>query len=425
MIVGPFVKPVWPILGNAGFNLDNTTAIGDAMVVSKEFSDRLKALPEYLFLEIDRAKREVQASGADVIDLGIVDPDMPTPDEIIRSLERAVRDPANHRYGTNYGMIEFRQRIAAWFAKRFGVELDPQREILPVLGSKEGIGHIHLAFVNPGDVVLVPDPGYPVYRSGTIMAGGEPYPMPLLAENAFLPLLDDIPPEIARGARLMFINYPNNPTAAVASPEFFAAVVRFAKKNDVIVCHDAAYSEMTYDGYVAPSFLSVEGAREVGIEFHSLSKTFNMTGWRIAFAVGDPEILAGLAKVKSNVDSGMFQALQEAGIAALSEDLSEFRAAQMAIYQRRRDLLCDGLNAMGWRVEKPSGGLCVWVSVPPNLDSSAAAFDLLRKAAVVVAPGVGFGKYGQGYVRLSLTCSEERIEEAIKRIGPVYSEWTG
>lgn len=396
---------------------------GDPMAVSKEFSERLKALPEYLFLEIDRAKREVQASGADVIDLGIVDPDKPTPDEIIRALQEAAQDPANHQYATNYGMIEFRQRIAAWFSNRFGVELDPETEALPVLGSKEGIGHIPLAFVNPGDVVLVPDPGYPVYRSGTIIAGGEAYQMPLLEENAFLPSLDKIPPEIAGRARLMFINYPNNPTAAVASAQFFSDVVRFAEENDVIVCHDAAYSEMTYDGYVAPSFLSVQGAKEVGIEFNSLSKTFNMTGWRIGFAVGNAKILAGLAKVKSNVDSGMFQALQVAGITALTEDLSEFRASQMAIYQRRRDLLCDGLNAMGWRVEKPRGGLCVWVRVPHNLGSSAAALDLLRKAGVVVAPGVGFGKHGEGYVRFSLANSEDRIEQAVKRIVPVYSEW--
>jgi len=393
------------------------------MAVTKELSQRLKALPEYLFLEIDRAKREVQASGSDVIDLGIVDPDKPTPDEVIHALQKAAQNPANHQYATNYGMIEFRRHIAAWFSRRFGVELDPETEVLPILGSKEGIGHIHLAFVNPGDVVLVPDPGYPVYRSGTIFAGGEPYQMPLLEENAFLPALDEIPLELAQRARIMFINYPNNPTAAVASREFFDEVVRFAEQNDVIVCHDAAYCEMTYDGYVATTFLSVEGAKEVGIEFHSLSKTFNMTGWRIAFAVGNAEVLAGLAKVKSNVDSGMFQALQEAGIAALSGDLSEFRTAQMATYQRRRDLLCDGLNAMGWRVEKPKGGLCVWVRVPGNLDSSTAALDLLRKAAVVVAPGVGFGKYGEGYVRISLTGSEQRIEEAVKRIAPVYSEW--
>lgn len=393
------------------------------MAVSKELSHRLKALPEYLFLEIDRAKREVQAGGADVIDLGIVDPDKPTPDEIIHALQKAATNPANHQYASNYGMLEFRRRIAAWFSKRFGVELDPETEVLPVLGSKEAIGHIHLAFVNAGDVVLVPDPGYPVYRSGAIFAGGEPYQMPLFEESAFLPSLSDIPLEVAAKARIMFVNYPNNPTAAVASPEFFRQVVRFAEENDVIICHDAAYSEMTYGGYVATSFLSAEGAKEVGIEFHSLSKTFNMTGWRIAFAVGNAEVLAGLAKVKSNVDSGMFQALQEAGIAALSGDLSEFRAAQMATYQRRRDLLCDGLNAMRWRVEKPKGGLCVWVRVAGNLDSSKAALDLLRKAAVVVAPGVGFGKYGEGYVRFSLTSSEEKIEQAIERIAPVYSEW--
>jgi len=394
------------------------------MPVSKELSGRLRDLPEYLFVEIDRAKREVQASGADVIDLGIVDPDNPTPEEIVRALQRAAANPANHQYATNYGMVEFRRKIAAWFWGRFGVELDPETEVLPLLGSKEGIGHIHLAFVNRGDVVLVPDPGYPVYHSGTVFAGGRPYQMPLLEENAFLPSLDDVPREVARRARMMFINYPNNPTATVASEDFLRKVVRFAEENDVIVCHDAAYSEMTYDGYAAPSFLSAEGAKEVGVEFHSLSKTFNMTGWRVAFAVGNAEVVAGLAKVKSNVDSGMFQALQEAGIAALSEDLSEFRAAQMATYQRRRNILCDGLNAMGWRTGKPKGGLCVWVRIPRGLDSSGAALDLLQKAAVVVAPGVGFGKYGEGYIRFSLTRSEERISEAIERIAPIYSEWT-
>jgi len=394
------------------------------MPVSKEFSKRLKALPEYLFVEIDRAKKEVQASGVDVIDLGIVDPDRPTPDKIIEAMERGTKDPANHQYPTNYGMIEFRQKTAAWYLKRFGVELDPEAEVLPVLGSKEGIGHIPLAFVNPGDVVLVPDPGYPVYRAGTITAGGEPYPMGLVEENAFLPLLGEIPLEMAERARLMFINYPNNPTAAVASEEFFGEVVLFAEENDVIVCHDAAYSEMTYDGYVAPSFLSVEGAKEVGIEFNSLSKTYNMTGWRIGFAVGNAQILAGLAKVKSNVDSGMFQALQVAGIAALTEDLSDFRKTQVATYQRRRDLLCDGLTTIGWRIEKPKGGLCVWARLPGNVSSSSAAIDLLCKAAVVVAPGVGFGKYGQGYVRFSLACPEEKIKQAVKRIEPVYSEWT-
>lgn len=394
------------------------------MPVSKEFSKRLKALPEYLFVEIDRAKKEVEATGADVIDLGIVDPDLPTPDTVIQAMERGINDAANHQYPSNYGMIEFRQEIAAWYSRRFGVELNPATEVLPILGSKEGIGHIHLAFINPDDVVLVPDPGYPVYRAGTVIASGEPYSIGLLEENGFLPVFDDIPSEIARRARLMFINYPNNPTAAVASEEFFRQAVDFAERNDLIVCHDAAYSEMTYDGYTAPSFLSVDGSKEVGIEFNSLSKTFNMTGWRVGFAVGNAKILAGLAKVKSNVDSGMFQALQVAGIAALTEDFSGFRAQQMGIYQRRRDLLCDGLNGLGWRVKKPKGGLCVWARLPGNIPSSAAAMDCLRKAAVVITPGNGFGRYGEGYVRLSLTCAEDKIIEAVKRIGPVYSEWT-
>lgn len=393
------------------------------MPVSREFSNRLKALPEYLFVEIDRAKKEVQASGADVIDLGIVDPDLPTPEAIIRAMKEGINDAANHQYASNYGMMEFRREIAAWYSRRFGVNLDPASEVLPILGSKEGIGHIHLAFVNPGDVVLVPDPGYPVYRAGTVIAGGEPYSMGLLEENRFLPAFDDIPSEIADRARLMFINYPNNPTAAVASEDFFRKAVTFAEGNDIIVCHDAAYSEMTYDGYTAPSFLSVDGAREVGIEFNSLSKTFNMTGWRVGFAVGNAKILAGLAKVKSNVDSGMFQALQVAGIAALTEDLFDFRAQQMATYQRRRDLLCDGLGSVGWNIEKPKGGLCAWVRLPGNITSSSAAMDCLRKAAVVITPGNGFGRYGEGYVRLSLTCTEERIIEAVKRIRPVYSEW--
>src|SRR3990170_619319 len=311
-----------------------------------EIAERLKHLPPYLFAEIDKKKREVRARGVDVIDLGIGDPDLPTPPHIIHALQKAAEDPANHRYPSYEGMLAYRQAVADWYAKRFNVRLDPEQEVLTLIGSKEGTAHIPLAFVNPGDIMLVPDPGYPVYAAGTWFAGGEPYFLPLRAERGFLPDLDAVPADVLRRARMLFLNYPNNPTAAVATREFFAEVVAFARRHDVIVCHDAMYSELSFDGYEPPSFLQVPGAKEVGVEFHSCSKTYSMTGWRIGFVVGNREVLAGLGRVKTNVDSGVFQAVQEAGIAALTGP-QDYVAQIRVIYGERRDVVVTGLRKLG------------------------------------------------------------------------------
>ena len=390
--------------------------------VTTELAGRLKALPPYLFVKIDTMKREMMAKGVDVVDLGIGDPDTPTPREIIDACARATADPANQRYPSNLGLDEFRRAAAAWM-ERYGIACDPAVEILPLLGSKEGIGHIPLAFVNPGDVVLVPDPCYPVYRSATILAGGTVYSMPLVEERGFLPDYDAIPAEVRRNARLMFLNYPNNPTAATADADFFARTVKFAIANDIIVVHDAAYLEVAYDGYRPPSFLTVKGAKDVGIEFHSFSKTFNMTGWRIGWAAGNADVVAGLLKVKSNLDSGVFQALQHAGIEALTADLSSWRRDLIALYTKRRDILCDGLNAVGWRVDKPKASFYVWARLPEGITSADAATDLLEHGGVVAIPGTGYGDAGEGYVRMSLTLPTDRVEEAVRRIAPVCARW--
>jgi LL-diaminopimelate aminotransferase len=384
--------------------------------ITIELADRLRKLPPYLFAEIDRMKREVVRTGRDIIDLGVGDPDLPTPPHIIEALHRAALDPANHRYALDLGMPALRRAIADWYGRRFGVCLDPDTEVLPLIGSKEGIGHIPFAFVNPGDAVLVPDPGYPVYQATTILAGGEPHRMPLLEERGFLPDLDAIPAEVCRRAKLLFINYPNNPTAAICDRGFFARVAEFARRHGIIVCHDAAYTELAYDGFRPPSFLELEGAKEVGIEFHSLSKTYSMTGWRVGFAVGNAEVLAGLAKVKSNLDSGIFQAVQLAGVAAL-DGPQEFLDKYIAIYQRRRDALVDGLRGLGWSVAKPRATFYVWARVPGRLRSAELAGRLLKEAGIVATPGNGLGPSGEGYIRMTLTVPEERIREAVERIG--------
>ncbi|MFH1148291.1 MAG: LL-diaminopimelate aminotransferase [Pseudomonadota bacterium] len=380
-----------------------------------ERAERLKKLPPYLFAEIDRMKEEVRARGVDIIDLGVGDPDIPTPPHIIDKLKEAAADPKNHRYPSYSGMQDFKFSVAGWYERRFGVSLDPKKEVVSLIGSKEGIAHIPLAFINPGDVALVPTPAYPVYDIGTLFAGGEPYHMPLLKENAFLPDLQSIPSDVARKARLMFINYPNNPTSAVASPDFFREVVDFAAEYEIIVCHDAAYSEMAFDGYRPPSFLEVEGAKDLGIEFHSLSKTYNMTGWRIGFAVGNPQVIAGLGQIKSNIDSGVFQAIQMAGMAALDGDQACVREMQ-AVYAERRSLLVNGLRESGLSVESPKATFYLWIEVPGGYTSAGFTSLLLEKTGIVTTPGNGFGDPGEGYIRMALTVNKERLREAVERI---------
>jgi LL-diaminopimelate aminotransferase len=378
-------------------------------------AERLKQLPPYLFQEIDRLKAELMAKGVDVINLGVGDPDLPTPGHIVEELGRAAKDPANHQYPSYSGMNDFKGSVARWYGSRFGVKLDPGDEVLTLIGSKEGIAHLPLAFINPGDLALVPSPAYPVYYITTMFAGGESYFMPLLRENGFLPDLKAIPPDVARRAKIIFINYPNNPTGATAERDFFRRIIDFAREYDLIVCHDAAYTEMGFDGYRPMSFLELPGAKDVGIEFHSLSKTYNMTGWRLGFAVGNAGILGGLGQVKSNIDSGAFNAVQYAGIAALEADQSCV-AEMQKIYQDRRDALIGGLREIGLNPEMPKATFYVWCPIPAKYKSKEFTALLLREAGIVTTPGSGFGEPGEGYIRLALTVSKERIEEAIQRI---------
>jgi LL-diaminopimelate aminotransferase len=376
---------------------------------------RIKELPPYLFAEIDRRKRAALARGVDLIDLGIGDPDIPTPSAVVEKLLESASKPVNHRYPNSSGMLEFRQAVSQWYKSRFGVTIDPDNEVVSLIGSKEGIGNMAVAFVDPGDIVLVASPCYPVYHIGTAFNGGSNHFLPLRKENNFLPDLDSVPADIARKAKLLWINYPNNPTAAVADADFYRRVVAFATKYNVIVCHDAAYTEMGYDGYRPMSFLEVEGAREIGIEFHSLSKTFNMTGWRIGMAVGNPELVSGLAQAKSNLDSGIFQAIQEAGSEALRLGDAIVEPSRK-IYQKRRDILVDGLHAVGLECEKPRATFYVWVACPNKLTSAAFTAKLLEEAGVVTTPGNGFGEAGEGYVRFTVCVDKERLREVTERI---------
>ncbi len=378
-------------------------------------AERLKKLPPYLFQEIDRLKAELLAQGVDVINLGVGDPDLPTPPHIIQKLKEAAEDPANHQYPSYSGMNRFRSSVAAWYKSRFNVELDAESEVLTLIGSKEGIAHFPLAFIDPGDVALVPSPAYPVYDIATMFAGGQSYFMPLVKENDFLPDLERIPGEVARKAKVMFINYPNNPTGATAGREFFEKVIAFARENEIIVCHDAAYTEMGFHGYKPMSFLEVPGAREVGIEFHSLSKTYNMTGWRLGFAVGNAQIIEGLGQIKSNIDSGAFNAVQEAGIEALEGDQSCV-AEMQKIYEERLDTLIAGLRKAGLNPTPPRATFYVWCPVPDGATSKEFTARLLKEAGIVTTPGSGFGEPGEGYVRMALTVSKERIQEATERI---------
>ncbi|RLA97426.1 MAG: LL-diaminopimelate aminotransferase [Deltaproteobacteria bacterium] len=382
-----------------------------------DLARRLRALPPYLFAELDRKKEALLKKGVDVIDLGVGDPDLPTPKRVVERMREAVLDPSNHRYPSYEGLREFREAAARWYLRRFGVELDPSREVMALIGSKEGIAHIPLAFVNPGDGVLVPDPGYPVYSAATILAGGTPHPIPLLEERGFLPDLQAIPKDVAKGAKLLFLNYPNNPTSAVASKGFFEEVVAFAKEFDLIVCHDAAYSELYFES-PPPSFLEAEGAKEVGVEFHSLSKTYRMTGWRIGFVVGSEDVIRGLRGVKTNVDSGVFQAIQIAAIEALEGDQRDVEEGR-EIFRRRRDLMLKELGALGLEVFPSPATFYLWVKVPQGHTSTSFCELVLLEAGVVFTPGVGFGKYGEGYVRIALTVGEERLEEALERLKKV------
>jgi LL-diaminopimelate aminotransferase len=380
-----------------------------------EKAKRIEQIPPYLFAEIDKKKEAMRKKGMDLIDLGIGDPDLPTPPPIIERLKKAVENPKNHRYPPYEGMIEFRTAVAQWYERRFGVKLDPRTEVLSLIGSKEGIAHIPLAFVNPRDYVLVPSPGYPVYRVSTLFAGGTPYFLPLQKENAFLPDLSHIPKRVAEKAKLLFINYPNNPTSAVAEKPFFEEVVAFAHRYQIIVCHDAAYSEIAFDGYQPLSFLEVEGAKEVGVEFHSLSKTFNMTGWRIGFAVGNAEIVSGLGRVKTNIDSGLFQAIQEAGTEALNH-LDTPLPEIIKIYEKRRDVMVKGLREIGLEVDQPKATFYLWIQVPRGYTSAQFASLLIEQAGIVATPGNGFGEEGEGYIRMALTVDETRLNEAIERL---------
>lgn len=380
-----------------------------------KWAKRIEELPPYLFAEIDKKKNILIERGVDVIDLGVGDPDIPTPGHIIDALNSAAKDPANHVYPSYIGMMAFREAVSDWYKKRFNVDVDPASEVVTLIGSKEGIAHAPLAFLDPGDIALVPDPGYPVYPVATTFAGGVPYNMPLLKENNFLPDLDAIPQKIADKARIMFLNYPNNPTAAVADKGFLKDVIEFASKNNILVFHDAAYTEIAFDGYVPPSFMEVEGAMDICLEFHSLSKTFSMTGWRIAFAVGNSKVVSGLGKIKTNIDSGVFQAVQIAGIEALS-NYEIGLENRKRIYQERIDLFCNGLSDAGLCYDKPKATFYVWFEVPDGFTSSEFASKLLEDAGIVVTPGNGFGESGEGYARVSVTFDTERIAKAVDRI---------
>ena len=381
---------------------------------------RIAQLPPYLFAEIDRKVAEARARGADIISFGVGDPDLPTPPHVVEALAEAARDPATHRYPAYTGMAEFRSAIAEWYGARFGVTLDPDAEVQPLVGSKEGIYHLPVAFVDPGDVALIPDPGYPVYETGTILAGGSAVSLPLTEDNGFLPDLDVIPAATVQRARVLWLNYPSNPTAATVTKEFFARAVAFCLEHELLLAHDAAYTEVTFDGYVAPSILEARGAFECAVEFHSLSKTYNMTGWRVGWVCGSPVAIEALKRLKTNIDSGIFDALQRAGIAALRGP-QDYVASCVQRYARRRDLLCDALKSMGLVVEPPKGSIYLWVPVPEGHTSESFTAFLLDEADIVVAPGNGYGATGEGYVRFSLTVSDDRLEEGVERLRRVVT----
>ncbi len=376
---------------------------------------RLGLIPPYLFAEIDRKVQEKKRAGVDVISLGIGDPDLPTPRRIVSVLQEAAADPANHRYPSYFGLAELRESIAGWYRDRSGVKLDPATEILPTLGSKDGISHVPLALVDPGDIVLAPDPGYTVYVTGAVMAGADPYIMPLTAKSGWLPDLEAIPEEAARKARLMWLNYPNNPTAATADREFLESAVDFCRRHDIVLCHDAPYSEIAFDGYRPLTLFEIPGAKDIGLEFHSLSKTYNMTGWRIGWVCGRADLVNLIGQLKTNIDSGIFQAVQWAAIEAMNGAGAETLAA-CEIYARRHRLVADTLNELGWNIKPPRATFYVWAPVPDGYDSIGFASHVLDEVGVNITPGVGFGTHGEGYFRLSVTAPDARLEEAMARM---------
>ena len=379
------------------------------------FAKRLDLVPPYLFAELERKIEERRRAGVDVISLGIGDPDLPTPDAVIRALQDAAAAPATHQYPTNRGLEPFRTAIGTFYRDRFGVEVDPAREVVPVLGGKEGVAHIAFACLDPGDVALAPEPGYPPYTSGPLFAGADVHYLPLRAENAFMPDLDAVPGDVAARANLLYLNYPNNPTGAVVAPGFFERAVEFARFNDLIVVHDNAYSEVAFEGYRPPSFLATDGAKEVGVEIFSLSKGWNMTGWRVGWVAGNAEVVEQFRRLKTNLDSGMFDALQLAGVAALDE-ARDFPAEMSEIYRRRRDLMIDALAGIGLPADPPQATPYIWARVPDGHTSETFTGLVLEEAGVVVSPGPSFGPSGEGYVRISLTVADERLEEAASRI---------
>ncbi len=384
-------------------------------MIRVEKAKRIKELPPYLFARIDEIKEEHLAKGIDVIDLTVGDPDLPTPAPIVTRMKEALDNPENHQYPSYVGMLALRTAVAQWYKARFNIDLDPRKEVIILIGSKEGIAHFPLAFVNNGDYGLVPDPGYPVYATSIMFAGGIPHRMPLLSERRFLPDFQAIPLKVARKAKLMFFNYPNNPTAATANKLFFESAVSYCEKHNIIACHDAAYTEVYFEGQKPTSFLEVAGSKDVGIEFHSLSKTFNMTGWRLGFAVGNAEVIAGLGQIKTNIDSGAFQAIQEAGIFALTKGIN-FTDNLREIYRERRDILVAGLKKMGLDVDPPLATFYIWAPIPAGFTSMDFTAKVLDETGVLTTPGNGFGPSGEGYIRFSLTAPTERIKEAVERL---------
>ncbi len=380
-------------------------------------SERLSRIPPYLFAELERKIAAKKAAGVDVIGLGIGDPDRPTPALIVEAMQEAVTEPETHRYPSNRGRADFREALSDFYERRFDVDVDAETEVIPAIGAKEAIFNLNLAFLDPGDVALASDPGYPVYTGGPLLAGGEPVVMPLVPELGFIPDLDAISQETARRAKLMYLSYPNNPTGAVVPEGFFARVVAFAWRYEILVVHDNAYSETTYDGYRAPSFLATPGSKEVGIEVFSLSKGYNMTGWRCAAVLGNAEAIETYWRLKTNIDSGLFEAVQLAGVAALSPDGDAEVASMNELYRRRRDLVCEALAKIGVHVAPPKGTIYVWAPIPAGFESSAAYCEhVLEQAAVVISPGSAYGPSGEGWFRISLTTPDDRLAEAVERL---------